>query len=116
MPAWAPKRGDAVFMHFDPQSGKEQAGHRPALVLSPQKYNRIVGLAVVCPITSQSKSRAFEVDIPAGLQVSGVILADHAKSLDWRERKAYYACTMPDEVLEAVIVKLSSLFDPNTPA
>lgn len=82
-----PRRGDLVWLHFDPQTGHEQAGRRPALVLSPESYNRRVGLAIFCPVTSQAKGYPFEVGLPYGGHVSGVILSDQVKSLDWRARR-----------------------------
>ena len=107
-----PKRGDAVIIDFDPQRGSEQAGRRPALVLSPSNYNDKVGLALVCPITRQVKGYPFEVDIPHGLPVEGVILADHIKSFDWRTRNAVVVCCLPDEVMESVLTKLNTLTGP----
>src|SRR5438552_15502873 len=86
--AYVPERGDAVWITLDPQAGHEQAGRRPALVLSPSAYNGRVGLALFCPITSQVKGYPFEVPIPAGSSVTGVVGADQVKSLDWRGRKA----------------------------
>ena len=83
-----PDRGQIVWIDFDPQSGHEQSGRRPALVVSPADYNEKVGLSLLCPITSQVKGYPFEVEIPKGLGVSGVILSDQVKSLDWRARKA----------------------------
>ncbi len=80
---YVPKKGDVVWIDFNPQSGREQAGRRPALVISSTMYNRRVRLALVCPITTKVKGYAFEVPIPEGLAVSGVVLADQAKSLDW---------------------------------
>ena len=85
---YVPRRGDAVWLHFDPQTGHEQAGRRPALVLSPESYNGRVGLAILCPITSQVKGYPFEVALPAGSPISGVVLSDQVKSLDWRARRA----------------------------
>ena len=85
---YVPERGDAVFITLDPQAGHEQAGRRPALVLSPAAYNGRVGLALLCPITSQVKGYPFEVPIPAGSPVRGVVGADQVKSLDWRARLA----------------------------
>ncbi len=82
--AYIPERGDAVWITLDPQAGHEQAGRRPALVLSPSAYNGRVGLALFCPITSQVKGYPFEVRLPAGSPVSGVVGADQVKSLDWR--------------------------------
>jgi mRNA interferase MazF len=83
-----PDRGDVVWLDFNPQTGDEQSGRRPALVLSPAAYNGKVGLALVCPITSRAKSYPFEVAMPEGTAVAGVILADQVKSLDWRARRA----------------------------
>lgn len=83
--AYIPEAGDIVWLHFTPQAGHEQAGHRPALVLSPAKYNRI-GLMLCCPMTTRIKGYPFEVEI-AG-DTGSVVLADQVKSLDWRARKA----------------------------
>ena len=87
MPAYVPQRGDVIWITLNPQAGHEQAGRRPAVVLSPVAYNGKVGLAILCPITSQVKGYPFEVRIPDGLPVRGVILADQVKSLDWKARK-----------------------------
>src|SRR5947199_8244601 len=94
--SYIPERGDAVWITLDPQAGHEQAGRRPALVLSPAAYNGKVGLALLCPITSQVKGYPFEVGLPAGLKVGGVALADQVKSLDWRARKATLICRVPE--------------------
>ena len=107
-----PKRVDAVIIDFDPQKGSEQAGRRPALVLSPSNYNDKVGLALVCPITRQVKGYPFEVDIPDGLAVDGVILADHIKSFDWRARNAQIVCSLPDNVVGKVLAMLNTLTGP----
>ena len=104
-----PERGDAVWVSFDPQSGHEQAGRRPALVLSPSAYNRRVGLAVFCPITSQIKGYPFEVVIPGGLGVTGVVLSDQVKSLDWQARNAELICSLPEEIVSQVLQKLGAL-------
>lgn len=108
--SYCPRRGDLVWMSFDPQSGREQAGHRPALVLSPESYNRKVGLALFCPITTQQKGYPFEVVIPPGSAVSGVILSDQVKSLDWKARKTRFAEELPTDLLQEVLAKLASLF------
>src|SRR5437660_9952142 len=84
---YVPSRGDAVWITLNPQAGHEQSGRRPALVLSPSAYNGRVGLALLCPITSQVKGYPFEVTLPHGLPITGVVLADEVKSLDWRARK-----------------------------
>jgi mRNA interferase MazF len=83
-----PDRGDVVWLDFTPQAGHEQAGRRPGVVLSPAAYNRKVGLALVCPITTQAKGYPFEVAIPPERAVAGVVLADQVKSIDWRARRA----------------------------
>jgi len=107
--AYVPDRGDIVWLAFTPQSGREQAGRRPALVLTPARYNDKVSLAICCPITSQVKGYPFEVALPDGLSVSGVVLADQVKSLDWCSRRAAFACRVPDNLLEDVLLKLGAL-------
>ena len=104
-----PERGDAIWIQFNPQSGREQAGHRPAIVLSPSSYNSRTGLAILCPITNQVKKYPFEVSLPDGIKLSGVILSDQVKSLDWRVRKASFICKLPASVVEEVVQKLSLL-------
>lgn len=107
--AYIPDRGDAVWITLNPQAGHEQAGRRPAIILSPAAYNRKVGLAILCPITNQQKGYPFEVAIPAGLKVAGVILADQVKSLDWRVRQAELIATLPEQTIEEVLSKLNTL-------
>lgn len=107
--AYIPDRGDVVWLNFDPQAGHEQRGKRPALVLSPMEYNGKVGLALLCPITNRLKGYPYEVDIPDGLSVTGVILSDHVKSLDWRARDAQFICKIPNDVLDEVLAKLATL-------
>jgi len=104
-----PDRGDLIWLDFDPQAGHEQAGRRPAVVLSPKAYNLQAGLAVVCPITSRVKGYSFEVPLPAGGSISGVILSDHVKSLDWRTRRASRAGKLSAESLEEVLHRLGVL-------
>ncbi len=106
---YVPRRGDVVWISLNPQAGHEQAGRRPALVLSPHPYNAKVGLALMCPITSQVKSYPFEVAVPGGLPVVGVVLSDHIRSLDWRARKAELACTLPRQTTGEVLAKLQTL-------
>lgn len=109
MDAYVPRRGDAVWLDFDPQSGHEQKGRRPALVLSPEGYNRKTGLAVLCPITSQVKGYPFEVELPRGLSVKGVVLADQVKSLDWRARKAALIKKLPATIVNRASELLAAL-------
>jgi mRNA interferase MazF len=108
---YCPKRGDIVWLTFNPQAGHEQAGHRPALVLSPEAYNRKVGLMLCCPITSHIKGYPFEVHIPQGQKVSGVVLADQVKSLDWKARQTSFCCTVPHATVHEVLNKLGTLID-----
>jgi len=107
--AHIPDRGEVVWVTLNPQAGHEQAGRRPAVVLSPAAYNGKVGLAILCPITTQIKGYPFEVPIPAGLAVTGAILADQVKSLDWRVREAELICTLPVKTVSQVLRKLSVL-------
>ena len=107
--AYCPRRGDVVWLTFDPQSGHEQAGRRPALVLSPEAYNGKVGLALLCPITSHAKGYPFEVPLPEGAPVEGVALADQVKSLDWRARQAEYAGTIPTTTMGDVLARIHTL-------
>ncbi len=107
-----PERGDVVWLQFDPQAGSEQAGHRPALVISPKSYNRKVGLALVCPVTSRVKGYPFEVELPQGLATKGAILCDQLKSLDWRARRATRLGSVPDAVLHEVTARILALVDP----
>jgi mRNA interferase MazF len=107
--AYTPERGDAVWITLNPQAGHEQAGRRPAVVLSPKIYNIKVGLAIFCPITNQVKGYPFEVLIPPGLEIEGAILSDQVKSLDWRARNTEEICTLPDETISEVLQKLGSL-------
>lgn len=107
--AYVPDRGDAVWLDFDPQAGHEQAGRRPALVVSPLAYNKKVGLAVFCPITTQVKGYPFEVLIPLGHKVRGAILSDQVKSLDWQIRKIRYICGLEPTIVAEVIKKMSVL-------
>jgi mRNA interferase MazF len=110
--AYVPERGDAVWITLDPQAGHEQAGRRPALVLSPSAYNGRVGLALFCPITRQVKGYPFEVPLPAGLPVAGAIGADQVKSLDWRARKAVRIGKVSEDVLVQVLQRLQALQAP----
>jgi len=109
---WVPERGQAVWIEMDPQAGHEQRGRRPGLVLSPASYNGKVGLVLLCPITSRIKGYPFEVVIPEGLKVSGAILADQVKSLDWRARKAKLICLLPADTVAAALCRLSPLLQP----
>jgi mRNA interferase MazF len=99
---YVPDSGDLVWLDFDPQAGREQAGRRPAVVLSPMYFNRMSSLAYACPITSKVKGYRFQVLLPAGLPVHGAVLCEHMRSLDWRIRNAAFLGRMPDSVLEQI--------------
>ena len=106
---YVPDAGDLVWLTFDPQAGREQSGRRPALVVSPAQYNRKSGLALVCPITSHMKGYPFEVPLPEGLPISGVVLSDHLKSLDWTQRRADFVVRAPGDVISEVLARLAPL-------
>lgn len=104
---YTPARGDIVWLHFDPQAGHEQAGHRPALVLSPERYNRLSGMMICCPLTTRIKGYPFEV--AAGGDPPSVILADQVKSLDWRARRAEHKGRATPQVMAEVDARLRAL-------
>lgn len=108
---YVPDRGDVVWLHFTPQIGHEQTGHRPAIVLSPASYNKKSGLALMCPITSKIKGYPFETElnIVSSSPVIGVILADQVKSLDWQARQATFIAKVPAATVEDVVAKLLAL-------
>lgn len=98
-----------MWINMNPQAGHEQAGRRPAIVLSPFDYNKKVGLALFCPITDQIKNYPFEVGIPKGMKVTGVILSDQVKSLDWRERQVEFLGKINETVIADALKKLNTL-------
>ena len=107
--AYVPDRGDIVWLQFNPQAGHEQAGHRPALVLSPATYNRLSGLMLCCPMTSQKKGYPFEVVVADASDHPSVVLADQVKSLDWKVRKAVKKGTASSDVIAEALSKLQAL-------
>jgi mRNA interferase MazF len=109
--SYIPKRGDVVRLTLTPQVGHKQAGRRPVLVLSPEGYNKKVGLALFCPLTNQIKGYPFEILVPPDLPVTGAILADQVKSLDWRVRRAEWICSLPTKIVIEVIQKLRVLLE-----
>src|SRR3712207_5902837 len=100
--AYCPDEGDLIWLDFTPQAGNEQAGRRPALVISPRAYNAATRRCFVCPITTRVKGYPFEVPLPAGLSVTGVVLADHLKNLSWAARKAEFIGRAPGSVVAHV--------------
>lgn len=109
IPPQTPRRGDVVWLDFTPQAGHEQSGRRPAIILSPENYNRKTGLAIACPITNQAKGYPFEVALPANQTVTGVVLSDHVRSIDWRARRAERAGQADVATLNEVFGKLTAL-------
>ena len=99
---WVPDAGDLVWIDLDPQAGHEQAGRRPGLVLSAAAYNGSASLALLCPITKQAKGYPFEVPLSVGTKMTGVVLSDHVKSLDWKARKAEFVAKAPRTVMDTV--------------
>jgi mRNA interferase MazF len=109
--SYIPRRGDIVWLTFNPQAGHEQAGRRPAFVVSPYSYNKKVGLFLVCPITSQIKGYPFEVRISSKSGINGVVLADQIKNLDWKARRAEFVESAEKEVIDAVSARLLPLIE-----
>jgi mRNA interferase MazF len=106
---YVPGRGDVLWVNFTPQSRHEQGGCRPALTMSPRSYNGRVGSALICPITSQVKGYPFEVGLPPGGLVSGVVLADQIRSVDWRAREARFDSRLAPQVVNEVLMKVQTL-------
>lgn len=112
-PNWVPGRGELVWLNFSPHAGHEQGGRRPGLVLSPAAYNRKAGLALICPVTSKKKGYPFEVSLPANATVTGVVLSDHVRNVDWRARGAEFAGRVTQETLSDVLQRLEALLGPD---
>jgi len=108
---YIPDAGDLVWLTFDPQAGHEQPGRRPALIISPRTYNAKARLAIACPVTSHVKGYPFEVPLPAGGKISGVVLADHVKNLDWEARRVVVEAKALSEVLTEVRERLRALLE-----
>lgn len=110
--AYIPDRGDIVWLHFDPQTGYEQAGRRPAFVVSPRAYNKKVGLALFCPITSHVKGYPFEVLLPPEGRAHGAVLSDQLKSLDWLARKVARFDRASESVVAEITARILALVNP----
>ncbi len=106
---YVPARGDLVWLDFSPQQGHEQRGKRPALVLSPEEYNAKSGLALFCPITSKEKGYPFEVKVQKTNTITGVILADQVRSLDWKARSVSYVESVTGDVIKETLMKIRAL-------
>lgn len=108
----APRQGDALWFRFHPQDGREQRGWRPGVVVSPQAFNRKTGLVLICPVTSQAKGYPFEVSLEAVSSLSGVILADQVRSLDWRARAGDPITRLPEALWADMAAKIRPLLEP----
>ena len=106
---YVPERGDIVKINFSPHQGHEQGFERPAIILSPSQYNKVMSLALMCPITTKSKGFKFEVQLFDGMQTVGVVLSDHIKSFDWKARQVRFIEKAPIELVEEVLAKLETL-------
>jgi mRNA interferase MazF len=104
-----PERGDIIKLQFNPQSGREQAGYRPAMVISTAEYNRISKLILVCPITSRRKGWPFEVELSSQMQINGVVLTDQVKSIDCTSRSPVFVEKAPAEIVDEVLARLNPL-------
>ena len=111
MAAYRPDRGDFVYLDYTPQVGSEMAGHRPALILSPRRFNVATGLAFACPVTNQAKGGSFEVPVPAGANVTGVVLSDQLRSLDWLARGARFHGRAPGDVVAEVLARIEAILE-----
>lgn len=109
--SYVPEKGDIVWISFTPHAGHEQASRRPAIVLSPGTYNKKSGLALFCPITSRIKGYPFEAVLSDTGTIKGVILADQIKSLDWRARRAEFACRATRRIVDEVAGKVGSILE-----
>jgi len=105
---YIPERGDIVWLNFSPQTGHEQQGKRPAVVISPQAYNQKTGLALVCPITTKQKGYPFEVKIEIG-KINGVVLSDQIKNLDWQQRDIQFIVKTTNNKMNEIVKKLNVL-------
>jgi mRNA interferase MazF len=108
---YIPEKGDIIKFNFDPTLGREQAGYRPALIITPQSFNRATQMALVCPITSKIKGFNFEVVLPQELQTQGAVLVFQFKTIDWQERQVKYVESLPLDVMEEVAAKIHALID-----
>jgi mRNA interferase MazF len=108
---WVPDRGDVVWLEFDPQAGREQAGRRPAVVLSPASYNGPTSRALCVPVTTKAKGYPFEVPLPPGFPVQGVAFADQVKCLDWRARHARPVAALPPVMLAQLLARTRALLE-----
>jgi len=106
---YQPDRGDLAYLNFTPHAGTEQAGRRPALILSPRQFNIATGLAFACPLTNQVKGGSFEVPLPKEVRLTGVVLSDQLRSIDWLERRAEFHSKAPASLIEEVLARIEAI-------
>ncbi len=109
MTAYQPDRGDFVYLDFTPHAGTEPAGRRPALVVSPQEYNIATGLMFACPVTNQVKGSPFEVAVPEESRITGVVLSNQLRSVDWLARNAEFHGRCPEETILDVLARIEAI-------
>ena len=110
---YIPKRGDIIWMSFNPVLGHEQAGQRPAIILSNDKYNNVTGMAIVCPITNQVKGYVGEISLPLGTNIKGVVLCNHIRNIDWAERKVRFSGeTLNGDFIDAILERINLICSP----
>lgn len=113
MSKYTPKRGDIIWMSFDPTLGHEQRGQRPAVVLSNSKYNRVTGLALVCPITNKAKGFVGEIPLPVGMNVQGVILSNHIRGVDWAKRNIRFSSeSISSDIIRSILERIELICSP----
>ncbi len=108
MARYTPRKGDLVALTFDPQSGHEQRGRRPALVVSNDLFNKHTGMCIACPVTNSQRNHPFHVAVPSDTGVTGFVMAEQVKSLDFRARNARRIGTVPSEVVDDVLALLDA--------
>lgn len=113
MPSYQPKQGDVVMMNFTPNAGSETRGHRPALVISDKDFNIATGMAAVCPISNQAKGGSFEVSLPRGISVTGVVISSEFRTLDWIARDATFKGQVNKDVLLEVLARVEAILGLN---
>jgi len=106
MPSYVPHKGDFIYLSFDPQTGHEQKGRRPALVISNDLFTKSTGLAIVCPITNTDRKIPFHLPIPKGLSLTGFVMVDQVKSFDYKARQAVFIEKAPESTLEDALAIL----------
>ena len=109
MASYCPNADDIIWLDFLQMVANEQSGRRPALVLSPRAFNELTGRCIACPITQRDRDWSFQVSLPQGLSITGVVQVDQLRSLSWEQRGSRFICTAPTDVLDEVRARLRPL-------